>query len=249
MTSKSFGSEKGHIPHLAQDGKSGVIGEVGDLRHDVEQAITKLESRPTSAEFPEIDWVDGKVNIEGGTVVIKGRKLLQGQKFASASFGLTTAKLDFYAVTPGEAGNAYSAKIVQGSGALAVAFAANLVTVTLKSTGSTANEVATEVNKAAPNDLKGLIRCVSGGAGTVLIASEKQFTGGEGTGWECLVGGVAALPLHATGTTPAANVEETVCSVTCPALSGTAALDTAAISVKSNNVLALPVSVTLATSA
>lgn len=247
--SKCFGNRKAVHPHLVQRGTGGVAGEVGDLRYDTENAFRTIETR---TGMPSADWIDGgAVPYDGGDAVIKGTNLLQGQTVASRACGTGNALVTFYAMRPGEGGNSYAVVITQGAGSLTVTFAADLLTVELDSGGSTAAEVATEVNKAVPNDCKGVIRCVAGGTGlgTVLVAAEANLSGGTGEGWTCTVTGVDCAPMHATGSTPAATITETVCTVTVPDLSAEtdarAAADIAALVITSDGVQSLPISFAL----
>jgi hypothetical protein len=54
--SYAFGDQRPKKPHLVQDGKGGVAGEVGDLRSDIEDAFTRSE-------------LGGYITPEGGAAV------------------------------------------------------------------------------------------------------------------------------------------------------------------------------------
>jgi hypothetical protein len=200
--------------------------------------------------LPELDWLDSTIAAAGSTGVLRGRNLLQGQTFDTVRFGTGTSQLDFTAMKPGVSG--FSVVIVAGAGALSAVIAGSLLTVTLAVGGNTADEVATEVNKALPNTCKGVIRCVSGGAGAAAAHTVVVMAGGAGlySGNKVLVSGAESLPLHATGTTPAATWEDTVISVTVPALTGLsparAAGDAAALQVQSNGLTTHQVTAILA---
>jgi hypothetical protein len=156
---------------------------------------------------------------DGGTMALSGTNLLHGsQTFDTLTLGITTAAVQFNAMTPGDSG--ISVVITQGAGALAVTYAASLLTVELAVGGSTSDEVATAVN-AADSQAKGIVRCTGAGGGTVLVAASTVMAGGFGTYSRNIVtvGGVACLPLHATGTAPAATWTATSISVTVPASS------------------------------
>lgn len=55
MASRTFGASRPNKPHLV-DGKSGVAGEVDDLRGDVEAAFTQLESG--GGLLRTVEWTD-----------------------------------------------------------------------------------------------------------------------------------------------------------------------------------------------
>lgn len=171
-----------------------------------------------SSGGPLLEWLDGAAfAAAGGTAVLRGSDLLQSQTFDTLTLGADTAAVKFDAMKPGDSG--ISVVITQGAGALTVTYAASLLTVELAAAGSTSDQVATEVNKSG-SQAKGIVRATGYGAGTVLVASSAPMTGGVGTyaGNKVLVSGVAALPLHATGTTPAATWTDTAVSVTVPDL-------------------------------
>ena len=79
--SQSFGFAQGKIPHLVSKGKTGLPGEIADLRGDVELAFENSEGR---VGFPELDAMVGNDPLPGGgLLVLVGRNLLQGQTFDS----------------------------------------------------------------------------------------------------------------------------------------------------------------------
>lgn len=236
MSSKSFGSEKAVKPHLLQQ-TGGLAAEILDLRRDVEDAFVVSDAK---AGFPEILWVDGGApSAAGGSMVIKGLNLLQGQTFDSYSWTQSAVALTLAAVKPGDSGLAF--EVIAGSGALSVSYADKVLTITLASGGSTANAVATAINALA--GAKGIIRANVTGAGTFTAAvAETPLAGGVGD-WDnntITVSGVEAKPAHATGTATVANWSDTVITVTVPDLTAEtdarAAGDLVAIQVKSNNI-------------
>ncbi len=213
--SKSFGTQHAAKPHLVAGG-GGLSGEVVDLRNDVETGFQAGEAR---TGFPELDWIDGgAIAAAGATAVLKGRNLLQGQTFDSLVTGSGNAEVTYTAMKPGN--SPLRVKVVQGAGALSTVLAADLLTVTLAAAGSTATAVATAVNAAA--SCKGIIRAVKGGTGgsNVAVLDETPLSGGAGlwTGNKVLVSGVEAMPLHATGSAPAATWADDEISVTVPDL-------------------------------
>ena len=79
--SQSFGFAQGKIPHLVSKGKTGLPGEIADLRGDVELGFENSEGR---VGFPELDAMSGNDPLPGGGLLtLFGRNLLQGQKFDS----------------------------------------------------------------------------------------------------------------------------------------------------------------------
>lgn len=238
--SKSFGATRAFRQHILAG--HGVGAEIRDLRSDVEEGFQNNEAR---ASFPHLDWLDDGTTLKaaGGDVKILGRNLLQGQTFDVLSFGLTTAKVDLAVLKPGASG--FSAEIVQGTGALAAAFAGGVLTITLAAAGSTSNAVAAAVN-AEPTCV-GIILATGHGVGTVLVAAETEFAGGEGlyAGNQILVSGSEALPKHAAGLW----TEDTI-TVTVPALTGLtparAAGDIVNIVVSSDGIHSEPLSGVLA---
>jgi len=194
--SKSFGSTRAAKDHLLRS--QGLSGEVRDLRSDVEEGFRNNESR---AGFPKLDWLDvttGALLAAGGDIMVLGRNLLQSQTFDTLTLGLTTAGVVVTCLKPGASG--FRMKIVQGTGALAVAFTGGLLTVTLAVGGSTATEVVAKINDPASPCLGIIFAAIlGGGGGTVLVAATTALAGGAGlyAGNYVMVSGVEALPKHA----------------------------------------------------
>jgi len=242
--SKSFGEQRARKDHLLRSG--GLGGEIADLRADVEEGMDNNEAR---AGFPELDWIDGTPPAAaGGTVVLKGRNLLQGQTFDSLTLGAGTSELIFTAVKPGDSGFKV---LLTDTGSISAAFANGLLTVGHDAGVSTADAVATAINVAATN--VGQIRCVSGGVGTAIVPSTDSVDGdalvggvGDHAGNKVEVSGVEALPLHATGTSPAATWADDAISVVVPDLTAEgdarAASDIVATRIQSNGVQSAPIS-------
>lgn len=242
--SKAFGAQKAAKPHLVR-GSGGVAGEVSDLRGDAEVGFQNSEAREG---YPELDWIDGAGPAAAGSnVVLRGRALLQGQTFDSLTLGTGTSELIFTNLKPGKSG--WKVKLTD-TGSLTVTFAAGVLTITIDGGSTTAAAVATAVNAEATN--VGKIRCVSGGTGTALVettaADGDLLTGGAGdfAGNKVEVGGVEALPVHATGTSPAATWADLTISVTVPNLTAEsvplAAADVVALRVQSDGIQTAPLS-------
>jgi hypothetical protein len=245
--SKSFGTQRAYKQHLLL-GKGGVAGEVADLRNDVEEGFQNNEQK---AGFPTLDWVDGGAfAAAGANVTLIGTNLLQGQTFDTLQIKEGAAQIDLHAMKPGDSG--ITVEVVAGTGALAVAYAAKKLTITLAAGGSTDDAVATAVNEAA-SQAKGIVRAVSAGGGSFTAAvAETAMAGGVGY-WEgnaVMVSGVEALPAHQTGTTPAASWTDDGIGATVPDLTGEsparAAGDIAGVIVMSNGVKTDQLSVVLA---
>jgi len=236
MASKTFGPESARRPHLVQDGKGGVAGEVGDLRADVERAITKLEAR---TGLLEIQWVDGGLVAVGGDHVVKGVGLLQAGVAAALTLFAGTSELVFEALTPGEGGNAFTVEI-QDTGAISVTKTGDAFVITINLGVSTADAIATAVNAdAAQSD--GYLTCNGGGVGVAqAVTAATAMTGGVGDDWACEVAGEACLPANTTGANGGAAVTDTVATVTVPDLTGVgdplAAGDVAVLAVLANGV-------------
>ena len=97
--SQSFGFARAKIPHLVALGKTGLPGEIADLRGDVELGFENLEGR---VGFPELDAMLGNDPLPaGGLLTLFGRNLLQGQKFDSAALIFAADTLTLTALTPG----------------------------------------------------------------------------------------------------------------------------------------------------
>jgi hypothetical protein len=216
--SKSFGGEAPRRPHLVQDGKGGVAGEVGDLRSDVEAGFSALEGR--SGTFPELQWVDGgHMAAAGGDAVLKGANLIQGQEFATLTLGTGTDELVFTALKPGTGGNDFTVEIEDGgtAGSEVVTKTGNAFLITAQVGTSTADQIAIAVN-ADGADSDGYLTCNGGGSGTPVVTAATALTGGTGEGWTCWVSGVEALPANTTGANGGAALTETACTVTVPDL-------------------------------
>jgi hypothetical protein len=216
--SKSFGGEAPRRPHLVQNGKGGVAGEVGDLRADVEDGFSALEGR--SGTFPELQWVDGgHPAAAGGDMVLKGANLIQGQEFATVTIGSGTDELVFTALKPGTAGNDFTVEIEDGgtAGSEVVTKTGNAFLITAQVGTSTADQIATAVN-ADGADSDGYLTCNGGGAGTPAVTAATSLAGGTGEGWTCWVSGVECLPANTTGANGGAALAETACTVTVPDL-------------------------------
>ncbi len=245
-SSKAFGSARPRRPHLALAGKGGVLGEVGLLRQQVEEGFLDIEARSSS---PEIDWIDGgAIQDTGGDTVFKGRNLIQAQTFAQVVLGIGTAQLTVKALKPGAPGNNYSVEIVQGGGALGIAWVSTKLVITLAVAGSTSNAVATAINaNAAITD--GILCAAGGGVGNMLVAAEAHLAGGVGEGWELKVSGQACLPANTPGTAAVLTLTETVCTVTIPDLTGLgdprAVGDVVAASIQSDGVFSQSISCVL----
>lgn len=245
--SKSFGTQRAYKQHLTL-GKGGLAGEIGDLRSDVEEGFQNNEQK---AGFPSLDWVDGGAfAAAGGTAVLKGAALLQDQTFDTLQLTEGSAQLDLHPLKPGDSG--ITVEVIAGTGSLAVAYANKKLTVTLASGGSTDDAIATAINGAS-SQAKGHVRAVSAGGGSFTAAvAETAMAGGNGyyAGNAVKVSGVEALPLHATGTSPAATWTDTQISVTVPDLTAEtdarAADDIAAVSVMSDGVKSSELAVVLA---
>jgi hypothetical protein len=218
MGSITFGPKRPISPFLAH-GYSGKIGELYQLRRQIDDALTELEGR--SGDFPVIYSTTTGVPAAGGTATIRGAHFLtqngKTQTFASKTFGTGTAALTITALKPGKDGNDITVVIVQGVGALAVTVSSTAITITLAAAGSTANAVATAIN-ADNAQTRGLVRCASGGAGTVLIASLAHLAGGTGLGFYAAVAGVELLPANTAGTAGAAAITNTSIALTVPDL-------------------------------
>jgi len=218
--STAFGSKKPIRPQAGVE-KGGVLGEIADLRNDIDEAFQTLESVSASS-FPTIDMLDGEqpLDLAGADLMIRGAKLLNGgvaASLAKAAHGLT-----FYACKPGTGGNALTVQLISGI-ATGVAYVAGALALTFNAGVDDDDALATAVN-AAGSAARGYIRAVSAGtvnaAGIVAAGAfaATALTGGLGTDWACRVSGAAALPVQLAGTAPAAPVTETACLVRVPDL-------------------------------
>ncbi len=251
--SRSFGAR---VPvNLAQSNlyKGGVVTEVADVRRDGEAGFFDLEKMANKllTDSPHIDWLDLAAATTflaaGGTMVVRGRKLLAGQSFASVTLG---ASLDIVAVIPGEAGNDLSVEIINtGVAHLAVSYASEKLTINLGGDTSTEDQIAAAINVAA-QAWTDLIRANSGGGAAFGVVAETPLIGGVGYGLDARVGGVACKILRTVGgaTTTTANFTDSSLSLTVPALtgSGLAANDKANVEIISSNLHAGFLGVTLA---
>lgn len=250
MTSKTFGPETAQRPHLVQDGKGGVAGEVGDLRGDVEVAIEKLELRTS---FPELDWMDGAtITAAGGDIILEGRNLLQGQTFASLTLWTGTSEVVITALTPGADGNLFTIQITDGAtaGSEVVTKTGNAFVVQIEVGVSTADQIATAIN-ANGADSDGYLTANGGGSGTTnAVAAATAMAGGAGEGFTAYVSGVACLPANTTGANGGAAIDNGTATVTVPDLTAEtparAATDVVAVYLVSNGLRSQQLSAALA---
>ena len=126
--SQSFGFASAKIPHLVADGKTGLPGEIADLRGDVELGFENSEGR---VGFPELDAMVGEVPVStGGDITLAGRNLLQGQTFDHKALTSGTAILTLTAMKPGKSG--IKAQILAppvGAGGLSITYTDTLTCV------------------------------------------------------------------------------------------------------------------------
>lgn len=208
------------------DGQLGGAGEGDKFVDAVNAYLTAISAQTAEMEgrtgYPELDWADGNpLSVSGGTLVLRGRNLLQAQTFDTLQLTEGAAQLDLHPLKPGDSG--ITVVMVAGVGALAITYSTvtKILTITLAAGGSTDNAIATAINVAGAQT-KGHIRAVSAAGGSFTLAqSSREMTGGVGTyaGNEVRVSGVECLPLHAAGTAPAATWADTAVSVTVPDLS------------------------------
>lgn len=228
--SRAFSAQRAKKAHLLR-GSGGIQAEVADLRDDVEVGFQVAESK---TGHPILDALDPGTLLAAGqaTFVIKGRNLLQGQTFDTLTSGLTTAAVTVTMLKPGVSG--VSLVIEQGVGALAAAFADDVLTVTLAVGGSTATQVAAAINAEAT--CIGIIHAVAeaGGGGTVLVADETMLAGGAGyyAGNTVTINGQSCNPAQA-----ASMWTDTSITVLVPALTGRVAGDIVGVSVSSDGVV------------
>jgi len=239
------------LPDGYFDGQLGGAGEGDKFVKAVNAYLALVSAEFIALEarsgYPELDWADGDpLAISGGTLVLRGRNLLQGQTFDTLRLTEGTAQLDLHPLKPGDSG--ITVVMLLGVGALAIAYnsTTKVLTITLAAGGSADNAIATAIN-AAGAQTKGHIRAVSAAGGNFTLAqSSREMTGGVGSyaGNQALVSGVEALPLHATGIAPAATWTDTAVSVTVPDLSSQAtprhAEDQLAVTLKSYGLASLP---------
>lgn len=193
MSSLSFGARAPQIPHLSVLGKNGLLGEVADLRADVESAFVASESRedfPIIDSFPVIDVS----NILGGDAfVLTGRNFLQDATQASIDVASTTDVLRITANRPGVGGNDITVTIVNsGSGGQAVTENAGAIEIDLG--GDTALD-ADLINAINSNTAAGLLVTAeivgSAGAGVLSTLPATSLLGGTGEDFVLEVAGLA----------------------------------------------------------
>jgi len=227
--SKSFGTQVGEIPHL-------VKGEVADLRRDIDRAFKNAEAREG---FPELDGI-GSIPLGGGNVGLVGRNLLQSTTFDSVAITDGADVVTFTACLPGDSG--LKVVFVAGVGALSLAYAAGILTVTLAAGGSTDDAIAAAVNDVASPAYR-VIRADSAGTagGMTTAVAATKLTGGVGlwTGFAATIAGVNC-PIRATAggaTTSVAYWSDTLAVVVVPDLSSAySAGDPIAAALKANGV-------------
>jgi hypothetical protein len=182
--SLAFGSEQAALPHS-------VSREVGDLREDVEHGFERVEARTHIPEIHRsslaISAADDAVDADG---TLSGISFLAGRAQASATIGGVT----FSSVQPGKAKNdTYSVRVVLAGGnnaALAAAYAAGVLTITLGTGAGGAADNAKNTNTliaAAVNALKnGHIQATVTGVGAasnIGVTAATELTGGTGAGF------------------------------------------------------------------
>ena len=228
--SKSFGFQGPSRPHLN-------VGEVKDIREDVEGAFSTSDSR---LGFPSLGKVTGGGAFSLASVpaaaAIKGSNFWQGQVKASLVRGIGIASLTFTANRPGTPGNAIQVVIVQGT-TLDVTVLGNVITISLATLGSTAAAVKVKYDTIAA--AVALAQVVSGGAGTVLVAAQTPLAGGVGDGLDVLINGLDQ--------TVAGAVTETDIPMVVSALTGAAAGDAVSLRVRSNNAMSNTLSLVIIT--
>lgn len=240
--SKSMGDQGPRIAHLVHKGKGGLAGEIADLRSDLDTGMSRLEGRDASLDYPELDYIDGTgPSAAGADMALVGRNLLQQQTFAELDKDLTHG-LKFFSAKPGEADNDITVELIAGGGtAVSYVPATKVLEVTFNDGVDDDDAIATAINAdAAQTD--GHVRAIS--SSTINAASmssagafgPENMTGGAGDGWECLVGGLEALPANVPGVTGTASIAEALATVTVPALAPIVATDQAKISVVSDGV-------------
>ena len=228
--SRAFGTQRGRKSHLTL-GKTGLAGEVADLRADVEEGFQNAESR---AGYPMLDALDPATLLAAGqaSFVLVGRNLLQGQTFDTLVSGSGNAQVTVTMLKPGNSG--FRLLIEQGAGALAVDLTDGLLTVTLAAAGSTATAVVAAINALA--GCIGVIHAVAGGTGgdNVVAAAETALAGGDGSYEDnnVWINGQSCLPVHA-----ADQWTDTSVTVLVPALTGRAATDMVAAMIESDGVM------------
>lgn len=237
MGSKAFSGQHPGKPHLLRG--TGLSGEVRDTRLDVDAALQILEGRDVVLQYPELDYIDGAgPAAAGGDMVLKGRYLVQGQSFATLTLWTGTSSVVITALKPGDPANDFTVQVTGTgtAGSETVTKTGDAFVVDIEPGASTANQIATAINANAA-DSDGYLRAASGGVGfTNAIAAAAHLAGGVGEGWECRVGGFAALPANTPGTAGAAALTETSCTVTVPALAPIVATDKAKVYVTTDDI-------------
>jgi len=149
-----------------------------------------LAIRTPEADYPLIGKVTGgtSVSIAGSPVAaaIAGDNFLQGQSFASYTFGTGAASLAFSANRPGTPGNSITVELATG-GALSVAVVGTAITVTLNTGTSTAADVKAAVDAYAAAHALVQVAVSGGGGDPVVVAAATPLAGGVGSGVEVLV--------------------------------------------------------------
>lgn len=244
--SRAFGAKVPRKSHLVKPA-GGVAAEVYDARKDVEEGFTTLEGR--SGGYPELDWLDGaSIPAAGGDIVLEGRNFLQGQTFDELVIGTGTSQLTITALKPGDTG--ITVEVTASGGGESISFAGGVLTIDADDGVTTANAIATLIN-ADGADTDGILRCASGGTGTVHPpAAAAPLVGGAGEGLEVLISGVEALPANTPGTAGAAAVDDGTITCTVPDLTSEtparAATDVVGVTVKSDGVVSQQLSASLA---
>lgn len=173
MVSRAMRDQAAAIPHLSK-------GEIKDLRYDVDQAFSALETRPT---LTRITGGSTGVSISGLPVAkpLVGVGLMAGQTAATLVIGTGTAQLDFDANRPGADGNDISVEIIDSeSGGLAVTQTDGAIEIDLGGATSDADDI-----KAAADlvlDVLDLVTTTSGGAGVPVVTAAENLAGGVGVG-------------------------------------------------------------------
>jgi len=234
MPSKTFGTQRAKKSHLVHQAKGGIAGEVGDLRQDVEDAISELEDRTS---FPKINSLGSDLPKYGGDLVIAGADLVQGQSFAALTLWLATSQVVITALKPGTDGNDLTVQIADtaSAGAETVVKTGNAFVIGIEAAVSTGEQIATAINLAGA-DSDGYLRAAGGAAAVNAIAAATALTGGLGAGFTCLVNGQEALPANTAGVAGAAALAEAVCTVTVPDISTVASGTPTLVEISSDGV-------------
>lgn len=212
MASKTFGDK---VAIDAADLARRSFGEeTNDCRSDVDEAIEVLEKKTLLAK---LDWLNGaSITAIGGDIELQGRDLLAGQTFDELTIGAGASELVITALKPGDSG--ISVIVADSGGGQSVTLAAGVLTILADDGTTTANEIATLININA-GDADGILRCASGGGGTVHPpAASAPLIGGVGAGFVCRVSGIECLPINTPGTAGAAAITDTQAEVTVPNL-------------------------------